>query len=170
MTLLMKKLSIEIPQFLLRRYCKMTLFKEQKNKCLSLGGITPDGGHFSIFTKVNLAGQARSKIILKPEQETDKSAYPVELAFQGHYKEPPLKFQVARAAFLKDSCRIEMVFDPYAEKKEVKEKKTGLSVVELSGKWIAVNVQDPKDGKTVASLEFKNLKPVVAAPKPSPRK
>lgn len=133
MELLMQKLNIPIPQFQLKRYAKVILDEEN----LSLGGIDPSGGPYSIFKSVTLNGQKKSKVTLAKNEQTDTYSYPVTLGFQGHYGEPNLQFSIPRHHLSnKAGCRLEMIYCPYEKK------------------WVQLNVQDVKTRENIDLIEF----------------
>lgn len=99
--LLMKKLSMAIPIFTLKRHARFTLSTNATNgkEYLSCAGIDENGGPYTIFDGVTLNGEKMAKIPLKDTEKSADTVYEANLKFQGHYNESDLSIQVPRALF-----------------------------------------------------------------------
>merc|ERR1712178_1946 len=116
MTLLMKKLNLEIPPFKLQRILKVDLeeLKDGKEK-VTAQGIDRNGGIYDLFNSLKVNGSAKNSVIL------DKNAgdnVVINLAFQGHYNENDLEISVSRKMLRENlnSVRIIMSGDTFAVK------------------------------------------------------
>lgn len=94
MVLLMKKLSIEIPKFQLKRYVKFDLVKKGDKEAMTLKSVDKSGSPYQYVKSSTIANDD------------------VKLGFFAHHGEPEFKFKVPKTAFKGTSCQAEMNYCP----------------------------------------------------------
>jgi NAD-dependent SIR2 family protein deacetylase len=107
---LMKKLGLDVPQFYLKR--KISYGRRQGK--FYLKGVDFNGDHYSFLTKVCFDDTQ----VKKEPFVVDHRFTSIELHFQGHYGEPPLKIDIPSENFEEREKSMCLTFDP------------------LSGNWI----------------------------------
>ena len=113
MVLLMKKLSIEIPKFQLRRYIKFDLVKKGDKEMLSLQSIDKSGSPYQMLKTASIEGQVKTKDV--PMKEGG-DGFNIKCGFFAHHGESDFKFKVPKTAFKGTSCRAEMTYCPFSRK------------------------------------------------------
>eukprot|EP01016_Furgasonia_blochmanni_P015296 TRINITY_DN182_c0_g2_i1.p2 TRINITY_DN182_c0_g2~~TRINITY_DN182_c0_g2_i1.p2 ORF type:complete len:165 (-),score=23.65 TRINITY_DN182_c0_g2_i1:60-554(-) len=125
--LLMQKLGLEIPKFVLKRYFGVSKheIKDAKGKktddMLLFRGLDSNGDPYTLFPKIELKSKGKS-VLLDKEPFALKSGKGIELNepnvdvtlhFQGHYGEGPLKIGVNLSTLqLQQEVVYGMDFDP----------------------------------------------------------
>lgn len=84
---LMKKLDMDIPEFKLERWAKVTL---QDKNSVKIAGIDSLGDPYTLFPKVFVNGKESNQNNITSTSEPVK----MEFSFQGHYNEPNLEFNI----------------------------------------------------------------------------
>lgn len=104
---LAEKLGIEVQQFKLRR--RIAIGKQGENYLVR--GIDFNGDPYSILTKVDFQG-----LVVESEPfmlDCQRSFSWIELHFQGHYGETPLKLQIESWDVKEEEKIFDIVYDPY---------------------------------------------------------
>ena len=90
--LLMKKLSISIPEWNITRSAKVSLVTNSTDgkEHLKVAGVDTDGKPYDFIKSASLVSANHSglSVPLKPVDQKDDSVYKINLGFQGWYKEP----------------------------------------------------------------------------------
>ncbi len=110
MRMLMTKLEVQIPQFLLKRYAQFKLEAgvcENKRDLFSVRGVDDTGGPYTIFNKVTLNDDDGSSATSVDAVADD--VYKAVFTFQGHYNEPDLTVEVKRSALLENNKVLDIV-------------------------------------------------------------
>lgn len=114
--LLMKKLSIAIPEWNIKRSLKVSLETELANgkEHLKIQGVDTNNRSYDYLKTVGINKQNGSKVALKAIEQKENSVYKLNLGFQGHYKEPTLELDIPRAllAEAKNSLKVDMIYNP----------------------------------------------------------
>lgn len=103
---LAQKLDLDVQQFKLRRRVVIG----RKNDEILVKGVDFNGDHYSILTKVDFGGD-----VVKNEPfvvSAEKRFKWIELHFQGHYGETPLKVQIDSSDVSEEKI-FDIVYDPY---------------------------------------------------------
>ena len=106
----MKKMEIDIPDFILTRRLSVKQTKVNKDIKILFKGIDKDGCHYSIFKSITVGFNKKETLMEKEPyiftnsslELTEKGSISVKLGFHGHYGEPDYKLEILLKTLLQD--------------------------------------------------------------------
>mmetsp|Transcript_9984 Transcript_9984/g.34990 ORF Transcript_9984/g.34990 Transcript_9984/m.34990 type:complete len:447 (-) Transcript_9984:173-1513(-) len=103
MSQLARELRMEVPEFRLRRYVKVSRTSRRSDASVTVQGVNVDGTPYSLFKRVvfmKKGGEVVREVDTEPHRATmpAKAGISVRLVFPGHYREPDLTMPVSDAA------------------------------------------------------------------------
>ena len=112
--LLMKKLSIAIPEWNIKRSAKISLSERNGKEHLSIKGIDTNNLPYDYLKSIQVNGELKSSIPLKASEQKQNSVYKFDLGFQGHYGEPKLELAIPRALVAENNneIKVDMIYNP----------------------------------------------------------
>lgn len=118
--LLMKKLSLAIPEWNIKRQAKIALTTKGDKEYLSIKGIDTNHEPYDFLNGVSINREALASIPLKATEQREDAIYKFSLGFQGHYKEPKLDLAIPRSLLVNNSnaIKVEMLYNPRARRWE----------------------------------------------------
>ena len=112
----MKKLSIAIPEWNIKRSAKVYLEKQLATgkEHLRVEGIDTNNRSYDFLKACSINKQNGSNIVLKATEQKENSVYKLNLGFQGWYKEPSLELDIPRSLLIdnKDAIKVDMIYNP----------------------------------------------------------
>ena len=126
MRLVMKKLSIEIPEWRLQRHFQLELLPQAKESSLLVRGCDINLNPYSMFTKVTLLqgeqklSESAKEPFKLPIPKTAGKNLKVKLEFQGHYNEPKFiqEIDIDELKTNQNLLTYMMVYNPFSQEWE----------------------------------------------------